>query len=199
MRNFIWLLASLMAACGMSSAQNTFTITGTAIPAELVQQNYGRLPKSITAYDLNVCNVSGSKQSVVSSEIYQALSQSNTGLQPIGKQIMLAAILRNQNRSSGTLFTVTLNSVTGILSILSSSKYSPPPGVVTGAALGAISAQQILTNLKPVLTTDQVEKFEAEVLEPALVLDSGSCVERTVFTSAIDPSSKAHKLSFHVR
>ncbi len=199
MRHFIWLWVSLMAACGMSSAQNTFTITGTAVPSELVQQNYGKLPKSIAAYDLNICNVSGSKQSLVSSEIYQALSQSNTGLQPIGKQIMLAAVLRNQNRSSGTLFTVTLNSITGILSILSSSKYSPPPGVVTGAALGAISAQQILTNLKPVLTTDQVEKFEAEVLEPALVLDGGSCVERTVFATSIDPSAKAHNLSFHVR
>lgn len=52
---------------------------------------------------------------------------------------------------------------------------------------------------KPVLTNDQVEKFETEVLEPALVLDSGSCVERTVFAAAAAPSLKAHALSFHVQ
>ncbi|HEX4170222.1 MAG TPA: hypothetical protein VHZ55_32555 [Bryobacteraceae bacterium] len=199
MRRFIWIWFSLMAVCGMGAAQNTFAITGTAIPADLVQQNYGKLPKGISAYDLNVCNISGSKQSLVSSEIYQALAQSNTGLQPIGKQIMLAAILRNQNRSTGTMLALALNSVTGILSILSSSKYSPPPGVVTGAALGAMSAQQLLANLKPVLSSDQVEKFEAEVLESALVLDGGSCVERTMFAATTNPAAKTNNLSFHVR
>ena len=199
MRRLNGLFMSCAIFCGAASAQNTFTITGTAIPAELVQQNFGRIPKGITAYDLNVCNVSPSKQSLVSSEIFQAVAQSTVGLQPIGKQIMLASILRNQNRSSGTILTLTLNSITGILSILSSSKYSPPRGVVTGSALGAISAQQLLSNLKPVLSSDQVEKFEAEVLEPALVLDAGSCVERTMFATALDPAAKAKSLSFHVR
>jgi hypothetical protein len=112
---------------------------------------------------------------------------------------MLAAILRNQNRSTGTMLALALNSVTGILSILSSSKYSPPPGVVTGAALGAMSAQQLLANLKPVLSSDQVEKFEAEVLESALVLDGGSCVERTMFAATTNPAAKTNNLSFHVR
>ena len=196
MRPFIWIGISLVAVCGTGSAQNTFAITGTPIPADLLQQNYGKLPKGIAAYDLNVCNISGSKQSLVSSEIYQAVAQSTAGLQPIGKQIMLAAILRNQNRSSSTMLTVALNSVTGILSILSSSKYSPPPGVITGAALGAMSAQQLLANLKPVLSSDQVEKFEAEVLESALVLDGGSCVERTMFAAAADSTAKAHNFEF---
>jgi hypothetical protein len=95
--------------------------------------------------------------------------------------------------------TVLLNSITGVLSVLSSSKVGPPAGVVTGAVLGALSAQQILTNLKPVLTTDQVAKFENEVLEPALVLDGGSCVERTMFAGASTSAAKAHSLNFRVR
>jgi hypothetical protein len=90
-----------------------------------------------------------------------------------------------------------LNSTAGVLSVLSSSKYGPPVGVVAGAALGSIAAQQILNNFKPVLTSDQLEKFEGEVLEPALVLDSGSCVERTIFTA--NPPVKATSLKFHVR
>ncbi len=191
---FTWL-----AFTGIANAQNTFAVTGTVIPDSLLQQNYGKLPKGIAGYDLDICNISGAKQSVVSSEIYQALAQSNTSLQPIGRQIMLAAVLRNQNRSAGTILAVVLNSLTGVLSVLSSSKSGPPAGLVTGVALGAISAQQIFTNLKPVLTSDQVEKFESEVLEPALVLDAGSCVERTMFAAVPTASAKAHSLSFHVR
>ncbi|MBV8865635.1 MAG: hypothetical protein JO210_09610 [Acidobacteriaceae bacterium] len=199
MRLFTWTLLNLTLFSGFVSAQNTFLVTGTAIPAGLLQQNYGKLPKGIAGYDLNICNITDSKQSIVSSEIYQALAQSNAGLQPIGRQIMLTAILRSQNKSAGAIMTMLLNSVTGVLSILSSSKYGPPAGVVSGTALGAISAQQILTNLKPVLTNDQVEKFETEVLEPALVLDSESCVERTVFAAADTPAAGKHALSFRVR
>jgi hypothetical protein len=59
--------------------------------------------------------------------------------------------------------------------------------------------------LKPILSADQVEKFEAQVLEPALVLDSGSCVERTVFVITTASSKgkanlriTAEPLSFHI-
>ena len=193
------LLAGMVLLGGSAFGQNTFSVSGTAIPASLLQQNYGKLPKDISGYDLNICNVSASKQSIVSSEIYQALAQSTAGLQPIGRQIMLASILRNQNRSTGTILSMALNSVTGIVSILSSSKYGPPAGLVTGVALGAISAQQIFSNWKPVLTSDQLERFEGEVLEPALVLDSGSCVERTVFAAAATSQASKHPLNFHVR
>ena len=196
---FAWTLFHLLLVNELAFAQDNFVVTGTVIPDGLLQQNYGKVPKNVTAYDLNVCNVSNTKQSIVSSRIYQALAQSTSGLQPIGRQIMLASILRSQNHSKGTILTIVLNSVEGVLSILSSSKLSPPRGVVTAAALGAISAQQILMSSKPVLTNDQVEKFETEVLEPALVLDSGSCVERTVFAAAAAPSLKAHALSFHVQ
>lgn len=180
-------------------AQDTFVVTGTAIPPSLLQQNYGRMPKGISAYDLSICNVSDQKQSIVSSRIYQALSESNSGLQPIGRQIMLAAILRNQNRSASTILGIALNSISGVLAVVSSSRYKVPAGLVTGAALASISAQQLMSTLKPVLSADQVEKFESQVLEPALVLDSGSCVERTVFASAPKLAAQAHVLNFHVR
>jgi hypothetical protein len=199
MKFFAWAALSSLLCGGMASAQNTFAVTGTAIPASLLQQNYGKLPKDTGAYDLNICNITNVKQSIVSSEIYQALAQSNAGLQPIGRQIMLAAILRNQNHSAGTILGIVMNSVTGVLSALSSSKFGPPSGLVTAAALGTISAQQVLGNMKPMLTNSQLEKFEGEVLEPALVLDGGSCVERTVFAAAASASAKAHSLTFHVR
>ncbi len=199
MRSVIWMLLCLALFGGAASAQNTFTITGTEIPADLLQQNYGKIPKGITGYDLSICNISKEKQSVVSSEIYQALAKSTAGLQPIGRQIMLASILRNQNRSKSTVVTLVLSSVGGVLSILSSSKYSAPTGLLTGVAVGTMSAQQILNNFKPVLVNDQVEKFESDVLEPALVLDSGSCVEKTMFAAALTPAAKTNALSFHVR
>lgn len=183
----------------LSFGQATFVVTGTAIPADLLQQNYGKLPKSLIGYDLSVCNTSQTKQSIVSSEIYQAMSESNEALHPIGRQIMLAVILRNQNHGAMNILGLVLNSVTGVLSVLSSSKTGVPAGVGTAAALGSLSAQQLITSLKPVLSDDQIEKFETQVLEPALVLDAGSCVERTVFAAVIDPKSKTEPLSFHVR
>jgi hypothetical protein len=186
--------------CAMAGfAQDTFVVTGTPIPADLLRQNYGRMPKGISAYDLSICNVTDQKQSIVSSRIYQALAESNNGLQPVGRQIMLAPILRNQNRSASTVLNIALNSISGVLAVVSSSRYKVPAGLVTGAALASISAQQLMSTLKPVLSADQVEKFESQVLEPALVLDSGSCVERTVFTSAPKPAVQAHSLNFHVR
>jgi len=199
MKTLATIACAVLFSAALASAQSSFAVTGTPIPASLLQQNYGHLPKEVGGYDLNICNVTTAKQSIVSSEVFQALSQSNSNLQPIGRQIILASILRNQNHSKATIFTLVLNSVTGVLAILSSSKYNPPTGVVTGAALGALSAQQILTSLRPVLTNDQVEKFEREVLEPALVLDAGSCVERTVFAALSPAAPKVRSLAFHVR
>lgn len=193
------LAFGLVAFSASGIAQETFVVTGTAIPADLLQQNYGKLPKGISAYDLSICNITDKRQSVVSSAIYQALAESNSSLRPIGRQIMLAAILRNQNRSAATIFGVALNSLSGVLAVLGSSKYKIPAGLIAGAALTSISAQQVMSSLKPILSADQVEKFESQVLEPALVLDSGSCVERTVFTAAPNTKNQAQSLNFHVR
>jgi hypothetical protein len=195
----IRLVLLVLAPVSFAVAQSTFTVTGTSIPTSLLQQNYGRVPKGIGAYDVSICNASNVKQSVISSEIYQAISESNPGLQPIGKQIMLASILRNQNRSVPVLLNIALNSATSVLAALTSSRISPPAAVVTGTAVASITGQQLLTNLKPVFSADQLEKFEAQVLEPAVVLDAGSCVERTIFTVLPATKSAAKALSLHVR
>ena len=118
---------------------------------------------------------------------------------------MLAAILRNQAHSVSNILQIALNSTTSILSVLSVSRVQLPSGLVTGLALGSLTGQQVISSLKPLLSADQVEKFEAQVLEPALVLDSGSCVERTVFvTGFVKLKGKAKlyaapdPLSFHI-
>ena len=67
--------------------QSTFSVIGTPIPSSLAQQNYGSLPKGVVAYDLNICNRSAVKESVVSGEIYQALSGANGALKPIGRLV----------------------------------------------------------------------------------------------------------------
>jgi len=182
----------------ISAFGQTFEISGTPIPAQLLQQNYGSIPKSISAFDLSICNVTADKQSIVSSKIYQAIAQSDSSLEPIGRQIMLAAILRNQSHSAMNILSVVLSSTTGVLSVVSPTRYKLPSGLVTGAALASLSAQQIISNLKPILSADQLEKFESQVLEPALVLDGGSCVERTVFVSSSTPKAKAKSLSFRI-
>lgn len=180
-------------------SQNTFSVTGTPIPATLVQQNYGNLPKGIVAYDLDICNASTAKQSVVSGEIYQALSNANGALTPIGRQIVLAAILHNQHHSVAAILTFTLNSSITMLSALGSSNHHLPLSLLTAAALASVSGKQISTNLNPNLTSDQLQQFETQVLEPALVLDAGTCVERTVFAANSAPKSLTKSLNFHVR
>lgn len=196
------LTAGLMAlSVGAASAQNTFEITGTPIPAQLLNQNYGNVPKGISAYDLNICNVSDAKQSLTSSKVYQALMQADANIQPVGRAIMLAAILRNQNRSLANVLSVAMTSATGVLSILGTSNYKLPAAWGTAAALASVTGQSVLNNLKPMLTTDQLEKFDDQVLEPALVMDSGSCVERTVFTIATAASTaktKPQGLNFRI-
>ena len=199
MRCTVTVILGAALLCGSGFAQDAFTVTGTPIPPALVQQNYGNVPKGMSAYDLNICNESAVKQSLVSSEIYQALAAANNAIQPVGRQIMLAAILRNQNHSPSSILRISLTSATSVLSLLSSSKYHVPSALVTGAALASMSGQQVLTDLSPVLSADQLEKFETQVLEPALVLDAGSCVERTVFTVSVTSKTKSQTLTFHVR
>lgn len=195
------LLAAIGAAvlAGNAFPQSTFAVTGTPIPAGLLQQNYGSVPKGITAYDLSICNVSAAKESILSTQIYQALSATYGTIQPIGREIMFAAILRNQNRNPFNLASIALTSASTALSIISSSKWHPPSGLLTGVALASVSGQQILNTLRPVLSADQLQNFESQVLEQALVLDGGSCAERTMFAAAASPKSKAQVLSFRVR
>jgi hypothetical protein len=125
--------------CGLlamsAAAQETFSVTGTQIPAELVKVNYGRLPKTIQAFDLNICNQSAEKQSVTSSQIYQSLVVANPHLQPIGRQIIMGEILQNQQRSVTTVLTVVLNSTVGVLSVLGVARTGIPTNVLAGAAL----------------------------------------------------------------
>lgn len=199
MRHSVTAVLGVALVCGCSFAENTFMVTGTPIPQALVQQNYGSVPKGMSAYDLNICNQTSVKQSLVSSEIYQAISAANGAIQPVGRQIMLSAILRNQNHSPSSILRISLSSATAVLSLLSSSKYHVSAGFVTGAAVASIAGQQVLTDLNPILSADQLEKFETQVLEPALVLDGGSCVERTVFAVSATSKTKSQTLSFHVR
>ncbi len=198
MKSFVLAGMAMVLLSALGSAQAIFEITGTPIPAGLLHQNYGSIPKGIGAYDLSICNVSATKQSLVSSRIYQALSDTNSSLEPIGKQIMLASIVRNQNRNAITILGAILNSTTAVLSVLSASRYKLSTGFVTAAALGSLSGQQLISTLRPILSADQLEKFESQVLEPALVLDGGSCVERTVFVGSTNAKTKAQPLSFHV-
>lgn len=182
-----------------SFGQTTFDVTGTSVPPGLLKQNYGTMPKGVGAYDLSICNLTASKQTIVSSQIFQSLAESNPEIQPIGRQIMLAAILRNQERSLPTLVNVALTSMTGVLAVFGASAYNIPGKWATGFAIASLSSQPILNALRPVMSADQLQKFESQVLEAALVLDGGSCVERTVFTVATTPKSRASNLNFHVR
>ncbi len=186
------VLILIALCCNVSSAsQPTFAITGTAIPLDLLKLNYGNVPKGIQAYDLNVCNLTEARHSLTSSEIYQALVESQPSLRPIGRQIMLAAILRNQNHSLRTWLNLGLVSVTGILPVLGTSRSGLPAGALSAATLAAPIAQQLLAIWSPVLTADQVEKFESMVLEPTLLLDGGSCLERTLFTTLDSPPKRS--------
>jgi len=181
-----WLLPLLLSTFGLLAAQDTFTVTGTPIPVDLLKMNYGPMPKGVAGFDINLCNVTAAKHSITSSQIYLALTQAQPDLQPIGRQIMLAAILRNQNHSLSTVLSLGLTSTTGVLSVLGTGRSG-----ASAVALGALVGQQLLNTWSPVLTAGQVEKFESQVLESALVMDSGSCVERTIFTTVASSAKKA--------
>ncbi len=197
--------AILLLLGSLAAAQTDFEVTGTPIPPSLLKKNYGSVPKGIGAFDLNICNVSETKQSLVSSKVYQALAGAAAPLQPIGRDIMLAAIVRDQSHTLTNILSVALNSTTTVLTVLSASRSPLPSGAVTGVALASLAGQQLLSSLNPILSAYQLEKFDSHVLEPALVLDGGSCVERTVFvTGTATPKVKGHiqtaidPLSFHI-
>jgi hypothetical protein len=84
--------------------------------------------------------------------------------------------------------------------VLGAARTGVSSNVLAGVAVGSAVGQQLLTSLQPVLAADQAERFESQALEPALVLDGGSCEERTVFT-LVAPGSKVkfENLTFHVR
>jgi hypothetical protein len=199
MKTILALVAAALLAAGGAQAEDTLAVSGTPIPKQLLTQNYGTMPKGVGAYDLSICNVTNTRQSVVSGQIYHALAQSNIALKPIGRQIILASILQNQRRDLLTILNIALTSATGVSSILStSSTLNIPGGVNTSVALGAIVLGQITNSLRPVLP-DKLEKFDRDVLESALVLDGGSCVERTVFTMTEGKKAQPGSLSFHMQ
>jgi hypothetical protein len=184
----------------VASAQDRISVTGTPIPQQLLVENYGKMPKGIVAYDLSICNVSEQKQTVVSSEIYQALANANVQVTPIGRQIMLASVLQNQSRSLSTILSVALGSSTGIVAVLGTSKaVSIPTTLSTAFALGSLVLGQVTNSLKPVMSPNVVEKFETDVLQTALVLDTGSCVERTMFAAVPKTTNKPAAVQFRLK
>ncbi|HEX4230999.1 MAG TPA: hypothetical protein VHZ07_20145 [Bryobacteraceae bacterium] len=193
------LIGILCAGLAASSlcAQNSLNIAATPLPASLLTQNYGKMPKNIGAYDLTICNSSSAKITVISSEIFQALVQQQAGVQPIGKQMILAALLRNQNNSFFNILNMVLGSASGVLSVLSSA-HTIPSDVITGTSLGSLALQQVLNNLKPYSSVSALQQLENQVLETAISLDSGSCVERIVFTLIANKKVKQAPLSFHI-
>ena len=104
---------------GVGRGQTTFEVTGTPVPSDLLRRNYGSLPRGIGAIELNICNVSEKRDTVVSSKIFQSLASTNPQVQPIGRQIMLAEILHSQNRSAKNVLNFTLTSLTGVFSVIS--------------------------------------------------------------------------------
>jgi hypothetical protein len=184
---------------GISLGQATFEVTGTPVPSDLLRQNYGSLPKGIGACDLNVCNVSDKRQTLVSSMAFQLLTNANSQIQPIGRQIMLAVILHSQGRRPKSILNLTLTSLAGLLSVVNASKYKLSGNWAAGVAIACITSQQILNLIKPSTSTNALEKFGSQVLEPALTLDADSCIERTVFTVATQEQMKATSFSFHVQ
>lgn len=184
--------------CATGFAQ-TLEVTGTPVPETLVKQNYGRVPKAFAAYDLNICNSSHVKQSVVSSDIYLALSRSETILHPIGRQIVLASLLRSQNWNAQRILSLVLNAGIGVLALIDSSRDGGSGRLLAAITLGSVSAQQLTMGSRGNTSADQLERFDMQVLEPVLVLDAGSCVERTVFAVAQDSNvKKPLGLSFYV-
>lgn len=185
----------------LAVAQDRISVTGTPIPQQLLVENYGKMPKGVMAYDLSICNVSEQKQSVVSSEIYQALASSNAALTPIGRQIMLAAILQNQSKSLSTILSAAVGSSTGVVAVLGTSKaVNIPTGLSAALALGSLVLGQVTNSLKPVLSPNNVlEKFDTDVLQTALVLDTGSCVEQTMFATVSKTSTKPSAVQFRMK
>lgn len=189
-----------MALCGgLSLAQTTFEVTGTPVPPDLLKASYGALPKSIGAFDISICNLTELKQTVISSKVTQALSQTYPQLRPMGRQMVLSAMLHNQGRRPLSVLNTSLTAVGSAFSVLSASKYALPSNWSSAIAFASIATQQLLSGFKPVMSAEQIEKFQTEALEPSFLLSGGSCEQRTLFTVTTPPVSKPSSLSFHVR
>lgn len=199
MKTLISLAAALLCAT-LGIAQDTFTVTGTMIPATLLTQNYGSMPKGIVGYDLTICNATEQKQTIVSSQVYQALAASTGEILPVGRQILLASILSSERKDALSLVTFGLNTAVGIFALMSTStSMNAPANVKTGISLASLSLQQFTGNFKPILPADKLQKFDTDTLPQAMVLDSKSCSEKTLFALASTPKIKPAALAFHIK
>ncbi len=197
MKILVAFAAALLCAM-LATAQDTFTATGSAIPASLLAQNYGSMPKGIVGYDLTICNATDQKQSVTSSQVYQALAASNVPIMPVGSQMILASILGSERNNILTLVTAGLNTAVGAFSLMGTSKrLNPPAGVKTGVGLASLSLQ-LTSNLRSVRPAEKLQKLETDALPQALILDSNSCVEKTLFAVATTPNVKPATIAFHI-
>ena len=115
-------------------------------------------------------------------QVYQVLTGAYLRLLPMGRAIMLAAILVIRTTVFRRFSTFGWN-LPPEFSRAGTAKTGVPDGFAAGAALASLAAQQLIGRRPPVLTADQVETFESQILEPALALDGGSCVERTMFAT----------------
>jgi len=200
MKHLACVTLGLAFALAPGNAQSTFQVTGARLPVTLAKQNYGKLPKGVSAYDLSICNASARKESLSSGEVYHALSKADPSLHPVGRQVVLSSILQTQNWSAARIVGLALTVAVDALSIVLASKTGGKAAPIAAAALGSLSVQQIATGVNPAPSANQIETLETQALEPSLVLDGGSCVERTVFAASADSKpGKAESLSFHVR
>lgn len=200
MKTIFWSILLVCLLVSSSAAQDKFNVTGTPIPKDLLEDNYGKLSKGLAAYDVIICNATEERQSVTSTQIYQSLTRYNPELQPLGRQVILASILRSEKRSIWNILNVSMTTATAVFGLMSNSKdFNVGSGVKTAVALSSLALQQFMTSFQPPLPPDRMQKFDREALEPALVLDGGSCVERTVFAVASNPKQAPSALSFRVQ
>ena len=193
-------LGALLLRALLATAQDTFTVTGTAIPPSLLARNYGSMPKGIVGYELTICNTTDQKQSLTRSQVDQALAGSTSQITPVASQVILASMLTTRGQKILSFATFGLNTAVGICALLSTSKKSnPPANVKTGISVASMTLPQLATLLQPVPPVDRVQKYETDVLPPALVLDSNSCVEKILFVVAAAPNAKPEALAFHIK
>ncbi len=184
----------------LAAAQDRFTVTGTVIPAFLLTRNYGSMPKGIVGYDLTICNATDQEQSVINTQAYQALAASTSQIVPVGSQLLLAQMLGAERKDVLSLATFGLNTAAGMFALLSTSrKLNAPTGVKTGVGLASIALPQFMDYLQSARPADKLQKYEADVLPQALVLDSRSCVEKTLFAVATSPHIKPAAIAFHIK
>jgi len=166
----------------ITTATNKFSITATVIPIKLLETNYGPMPKGIEGLDINACNSTNEKPYLLSGQVYQVLLDNQQALQPVGDNIMFAAIVQNQNHNLKSWLSMALTATTGTLSVLGTSSTAHiSSGLTSGLAVGSLIGQALLTSFNPALTANQLQNFHENVLQSQTVVASDSCVEKTVF------------------